>query len=171
MLKHFSFILVLARIEISTGHVVKGKISCHDCTHNDVLSGIKVFVKCDRVKKSATAITEDDGSFEAELPSETPKSSSPLNCHAMLLGGPTQLYALKENLVSKIIKTHEPNSYTISTPLSFSTSCSSTKESAKCKDIMNKFGSSKTINLPLPPEWGFAPSSFYIPFFPIIGIP
>ena len=129
-------------------------------------------MKCDRVKKLATAITEDDGSFEVELPSDsTPKSSPPLNCHAKLLGGPTQLYASKKNTVSKIITTHAPNIYTISTPLSFSKSCPSTIEAAKCKPIKNKFGSSKTFDLPLPPEWGLAPSSYYIPFFPIIGIP
>ena len=80
-------------------------------------------MKCDRVKKLATAMTEDDGSFEVELPTDsTPKSSPPLNCYAKLLGGPTQLYASKKNMVSKIITTHEPNTYTISTPLSFSKS-------------------------------------------------
>ncbi|KAK4607844.1 hypothetical protein RGQ29_001597 [Quercus rubra] len=166
------FVLAFAKIEFSTCYVVKGKASCHDCSHNDVFSGIKVLVKCDRVKKLATAITEDDGSFEVELPSDsTPKSSPPLNCQAKLLGGPTQLYASKKNTVSKIITTHAPNIYTISTPLSFSKSCPSTIEAAKCKPIKNKFGSSKTFDLPLPPQWGLAPSSYYIPFFPIIGIP
>uniref|UniRef100_A0A7N2QX90 Uncharacterized protein n=1 Tax=Quercus lobata TaxID=97700 RepID=A0A7N2QX90_QUELO len=147
------FVLAFAKPEFSTCYVVKGKASCHDCSHNDVFS-------------------EDDGSFEVELPTDsTPKSSPPLNCYAKLLGGPTQLYASKKNMVSKIITTHEPNTYTISTPLSFSKSCPSTIEAAKCKPIKNKFGSSKTIYLLLPPEWGLAPSSYYIPFIPIIGIP
>nr|POF08798.1 hypothetical protein CFP56_39281 [Quercus suber] len=109
------------------------------CAH-----GIKVLVKCDRVKRLATAITEDDGSFEVELPSDsTPKSSPPLNCHAKLLGGqPSSMPSSKKNRVSKIITTHEPNTYTISTPLNFSKSCPSSIEAAKCKPIKNKFGSS-----------------------------
>ena len=49
--------------------------------------------------------------------------------------------------------------------------CPSTIEAAKCKPIKNKFGSSKAIDLSLPPEWGLAPSRYYIPFIPIIGIP
>lgn len=136
------------------------------------LTGIKVLVKCDGVKKLAMANTEYDGSFEVELPSGTSKSS-PQNCHAKLLGGPIQVYATRKNVISKIIKSsddHETNSYTISTPLSFSTSCPTT-DHAKCK-AMNKFGSSKTVDLPLPREWGLAPSSYYIPYIPIvIGIP
>lgn len=128
-------------------------------------------MKCDGVKKLAMADTEHDGSFEVELPSGTSKSS-PLNCQAKLLGGPVQLYASRKNVISKIIKAdQEPNSYTISTPLSFSTSCPAA-DHAKCKAAMNKqFGSSKNVDLPLPPEWGLAPSSYYIPYFPIIGIP
>ncbi|RZB76524.1 hypothetical protein D0Y65_034816, partial [Glycine soja] len=57
------------------------------------------------------------------------------------------------------------------------------KVSVKCEGVKNlamattedkgffKFGSSKSFDLPLPREWGLAPSSFYVPFFPIIGIP
>lgn len=116
------------------------------------------------------ADTEYDGSFEVELPSKT----SPLNCHAKLLGGPIQLYATRKNVITKIIKSssddhEETNSYTISTPLSYSTSCR-TADHAKCRAV-NKFGSSKTVDLPLPREWGLAPSSYYVPFVPIIGIP
>ncbi|XP_040995506.1 uncharacterized protein LOC121241692 [Juglans microcarpa x Juglans regia] len=163
------FVLTLARIELSTSQVVKGKVSCLDCKHKDASSGIKILVKCDRVKKLAMATTEEDGSFEVELPSDTSKSSPPLNCHAKLFAAPTQLYASRKNVVSKIIKTKDLNSYTISTPLSFSTSCPFTYE--KCR-AMNKLGSSKNINLNLPPEWGLAPASLYIPYYPIIsGIP
>jgi hypothetical protein len=94
-------------------------------------------VKCDGVKKLAMADTEHDGSFEVKLPSGTSKSS-PLNCQAKLLGGPVQLYASRKNVISKIIKAdQEPNSYTISTPLSFSTSCPAA-DHAKCKAAMNK---------------------------------
>ncbi|XP_059430383.1 uncharacterized protein LOC132163997 [Corylus avellana] len=162
-------VLAFARFEPSTCQVVKAKVSCLDCKHNDAFSGIKVGVKCDGVKKLAVADTEYDGSFEVELPSKT----SPLNCHAKLLGGPIQLYASGKNVITKIIKSNsddeETNSYTISTPLSYSTSCP-TADHAKCRAV-NKFGSSKTVDLPLPREWGLAPSSYYVPFVPIIGIP
>lgn len=143
----------------------------------NVFSGIKILVKCDKVKKLGVATTEKDGSFEAELPTEhnskTP-STTPLKCLAKLLGGPKQLYASNKIMVSQIIHstTHDSNSYTISTPLAFHTSCPSTtsNQAAKCK-AMSEFASSKTVDLPLPPEWGLAPSSYYVPFFPIIGIP
>ncbi|KAG7950526.1 hypothetical protein I3843_13G117800 [Carya illinoinensis] len=169
------FVFALARIELSScSQFVRAKVSCLDCNQPYNFSGIKVLVKCDKVKKLAMATTEDDGSFEVKLPSDSTdisKSSDlPMNCHAKLLGGPTQLYSSRKSMVSRIIETHEkPNSYTISTPLSFYSACPTTY--AKCKD-MNKLGSSKTINLPLPPEWGLAPPSFYIPCFPIVtGIP
>ncbi|XVE59597.1 hypothetical protein DITRI_Ditri05aG0058600 [Diplodiscus trichospermus] len=165
------FLLGLARIQLSTCQVLKGKISCLDCNRGYDFSGIKVLVKCDQVKKLATATTEENGSFKVELPTtDTSKTLKPLNCLAKLLGGTNQLYARKKNLVSKVVKAHELNSYTISTPLAFSTSCPLASKDAKC-GAPNKTGSSKTINLPLPPEWGLAPSSYYVPFFPIIGIP
>ncbi|KAB1200810.1 hypothetical protein CJ030_MR0G006219 [Morella rubra] len=168
--------VALARIQLSTCHVVKGKVSCLDCKHNDdAFSGIMVLVKCDGVKKLATAATEDDGSFEVELPSGGASKTSPrpsVKCYAKLLGGPAQLYVSRKDAVSKIIETHKPtSSYTISTPLSFSTSCPTTKEFEKWR-ATNKFASSKNFDLPLPPEWGLAPSSYYIPYYPIItGIP
>lgn len=203
--------VALARIQLSACHVVKGKVSCLDCKHNDdafsglssflspmiylhkvlkavvmqvdkmyflfifFVAGIMVLVKCDGVKKLATAATEDDGSFEVELPSGGASKTSPrpsVKCYAKLLGGPTQLYVSRKDAVSKIIETHKPaSSFTISTPLSFSTSCPTTKEFEKWR-ATNKFASSKNFDLPLPPEWGLAPSSYYIPYYPIItGIP
>jgi len=131
-------------------------------------SDIKVSVRCDGVKKLALATTENDGSFKVDLPLDhTKPSSSVNNCLAKLLGGPVQLYVSRENQVSQIIKGKDQNSYTISTSLSFRTSCPLT---TKCKGG-KQVGSSKTVDLPLPPEWGLAPSSYYVPFFPIIGIP
>ncbi|RVW86716.1 hypothetical protein CK203_039871 [Vitis vinifera] len=142
------FALVLATIDLSTCHVMKGSVTCLDChRHHD--------------------FSEADGSFKTNLPSDTQTSSPPLNCLAKLLGGPNQLYAFRKNTVSKIVKARDDSSYTISTPLSFSTTCPSSVKGAK----YGEFGSSKTVDLPLPPEWGLAPSSYYIPFFPIIGIP
>ncbi|PON65424.1 Pollen Ole e 1 allergen and extensin family protein [Parasponia andersonii] len=164
-------VLALVRIELSMCQVIKAKVSCIDCKSNADLSGIKVLVKCDKVKKLAMATTEDDGSFEAEVPSDykTPPTV-PLNCLAKLLGGPNQLYASNKIMVSQIVKTHDSNTYTISNPLSFYQSCLSTINQAKC-EANNNWASSKTVDLPLPPQWGLAPSSYYIPFFPIIGIP
>ncbi|KAL1361396.1 hypothetical protein HN51_009787 [Arachis hypogaea] len=153
------FALALARIDPSAcQQIVKGKVSCLDCTHRYHLSDIKVSVKCEGVNKPAMASTEDDGSFKVALP------SSSVNCIAKILGGPVQLYASRKNQVSKIVKGKDHNSYTISSPLSFM--ISRPKKANK-----NQVGSSKTVDLPLPPEWGLAPSSYYVPFIPIIGIP
>ncbi|KAK7263419.1 hypothetical protein RJT34_31008 [Clitoria ternatea] len=161
------FALALARIDPSTCQMLQGKVSCLDCTHTYDLSDIKVSVKCEGVKKLAVATTEDDGSFKVELPSEHTTQPSSGNCLAKLLGGPVQLYVPRKNQVSQIMNDKEQNSYTISTPLSFMTSC---PQNTKCKSS-KQVGSSKTVDLPLPPEWGLAPSSYYVPFFPIIGIP
>lgn len=125
-------------------------------------------MKCDKVRKLATTTTKSDGSFEVKLPPGTSTAATPLICLAKLLGGPTQLYVSRQNMVSKIVQTHDSNSYTISTPLAFSSTCYA--GGGKC-GVSNQFGSSKTIDLPLPREWGLAPSSYYVPFFPIIGIP
>ncbi|KAK9280174.1 hypothetical protein L1049_013861 [Liquidambar formosana] len=162
------FVLV-TMVEPSTCHVVKGSVSCLDCHRHYNLSGVKVAVKCDQVKKLATVTTEDDGSFATNLPSDTPMSATPSNCNAKLLGGENQLYASRKNMFSKIVKVQESNSYTISTPLAFSTTCPS--KEANCGASNGETGSSKTVDIPLPPEWGLAPSSYYVPFFPIIGIP
>ncbi|XP_061376257.1 uncharacterized protein LOC133318277 [Gastrolobium bilobum] len=160
------FALALARIDTSACQMVKGKVSCTDCTHNYDFSGIKVLVKCEGVKKLAVTTTEDNGSFKVDLPSDHTKPHS-VNCLVKLLGGPNHLYASRKNQVSQIVKGKEKNSYKISTPLTFFTSC---PQDMECK-AANQFGSSKTIDFPLPPEWGLAPSSYYFPFFPIIGIP
>lgn len=118
------------------------------------------------MKKLAMATTEADGSFKTNLPSDT-QTSSHLNCLAKLLGGPDQLYASRKNIVSRIVMAGDGSSYTISTPLSFSTKCPTSVKGEKNGEV----GASKTVDLPIPPEWGLAPSSYYVPFFPIIGIP
>ncbi|KAL5056252.1 hypothetical protein RYX36_036934 [Vicia faba] len=160
------FALILASFDLSSCQMVKGKVSCVDCTHHNYdLSDIKVSVKCEGVKTLAMTATEKDGSFKANLPSYHTKTST--NCLAKLLGGPTQLYTKKQNQVSQITKGKEENTYTISTPLSFMISC---PKNTNCK-AAKPVGSSKTVDLPLPPAWGLAPSSYYLPFVPIIGIP
>ncbi|KAE8656737.1 hypothetical protein F3Y22_tig00116997pilonHSYRG00256 [Hibiscus syriacus] len=180
-------VLAFARVQLSTCQVVNAKISCLDCKHNydlsgclfnsnsfltclksvrlsylHLLAGIKVAVKCDKVKKLATATTQENGVFKVELPATS------TDCLAKLLGGPEQLYGKNKDLVSKVVKvSHDANSYTISTPLAFTTSCPLASVDAKPCGV----SSSKTVDLPLPPEWGLAPSSYYVPFIPIIGIP
>ncbi|KAF5744886.1 putative Pollen Ole e 1 allergen and extensin family protein [Tripterygium wilfordii] len=157
-------VLISSRIQLSACQALKGKVSCLDCKNHYDFSGIKILVKCDKVKKLSMANTKEDGSFAVDLPSESTKT--PLNCLAKLVGGPSALYASKKGVVSQIVRADGENSgfYAISTPLAFSTKCPS--KVMKCG-----VGSSKTVDLPLPPEWGLAPSSYYIPFVPIIGIP
>ncbi|KAK8582200.1 hypothetical protein V6N13_145182 [Hibiscus sabdariffa] len=166
----FVLALALASLQPSASHVLDAKISCLDCKNYYDFSGIKVAVKCDKVKKLATATAGENGAFQVELPLGVPQGNQPtsLDCLAKLVGGPNQLYGKNKNLVSKVVKvSHGVNSYTISTPLAFSTSCPLPSVDAKSCGV----GSSKTVDLPLPPEWGLAPSSYYVPFFPIIGIP
>ncbi|KDP34426.1 hypothetical protein JCGZ_12707 [Jatropha curcas] len=157
------FALALSGIELSTSQILKANVSCLQCISHYDLSGIKIAVKCENVKRIATTTTRSKGSFEVKLPSETSRNhQTPLNCLAKLIGGKNQICASRKNMVSKIVKTQKnSHSYTISTPLAFSTTCPKAAG----------FGSSKTVDLPLPREWGLAPSSYYVPFIPIIGIP
>ncbi|KAL2331914.1 hypothetical protein Fmac_019495 [Flemingia macrophylla] len=141
--------LAIARISPSSCQTVEGKVSCTDCSHDYDLSGIKVSVKCKGVKKVAVATTKDDGFFKVKLPSDHTKPHSS-NCFTKLLGGPYHLYASNQNQLSQIVKGKEKNTYTISTPLSFFTSC---PQNTKCNEDDAVFGSSKTYDLPLPPEW------------------
>ncbi|KAL6005330.1 hypothetical protein ACLOJK_005895 [Asimina triloba] len=162
--------LALARVHVSTSLVVKGSVSCLDCTpayHS--LSGVKLAVKCDRDQRMAFALTDENGSFKAQLPlssSREQASSEASNCLAMILGGPRQLCSSKKAMSTKIIKAHGSDSFTTDAPLTFSITCPS-------KTKNNPVESSKTIDLPLPPEWGLPPTSsyLYVPFFPIIGVP
>ncbi|KAL9677612.1 hypothetical protein QQ045_005845 [Rhodiola kirilowii] len=163
-------LVVIAKFDSSACHdqFLKGSVSCLDCDdHHFDYSGIEVAVKCDKVEKINKVSTESDGSFSMELPSQISSPAASQTCLAMLVGGPSQLYVSKSNTVSKITPTkttlNEPNSYTTSTPLVFYT--------IRPSSLKSQVGSSKTIDIPLPPEWGLAPSSYYVPFFPIIGIP
>lgn len=131
-----------------------------------MFTGIQVLVKCDKVKKLSMTYTEEDGAFQTELPSDGPKSASPSNCMAKIMGGPYQLFTQMSNSVAQITKSNQE--FTTSKPLSFYKSC---PVKAKCGNKDMGFASSKTVDLPLPREWGFAPTSYYIPFVPIIGIP
>ncbi|XP_022889404.1 uncharacterized protein LOC111404909 [Olea europaea var. sylvestris] len=164
--------LVLASFDLSTSHVVKGSVTCLDCKPHSDLSGIQVLVKCDKVKKLAIATTQEDGTFDAELPSNgwTPPNS--LNCLAKILGGPHQLYTSRKDSVSMIVKPNGVKFYSTSEPLNFYNSCPSSRNyDGKCVTKNMEFGSSKTVDLPVPREWGIAPTSYYAPFIPIIGVP
>ncbi|XP_059627682.1 uncharacterized protein LOC132270523 [Cornus florida] len=168
LIASLAFALLLMRLQLSACHPMKGSVTCLDCNqHSHDLSDIKVLVKCSQVKKLGMASTKKDGSFETELPVDTSLPST--NCLAKVIGGPTQIYASRESMVSQIVKSGEPNSFTISSPLNFYTSCPI--KGAKCGAQNTEFGSSKTVDLPIPREWGLAPTSYYVPFLPIIGIP
>ncbi|KAI4385429.1 hypothetical protein MLD38_003456 [Melastoma candidum] len=73
------------------------------------------------------------------------------------------------DMVSKVVKARHRTSpvYVTSTPLVISAACPYSDKSAGCVNL----GSSKTIDLPVPREWGLPPTSYYTPFIPIIGIP
>ncbi|XP_076918069.1 uncharacterized protein LOC143578352 [Bidens hawaiensis] len=155
-------------IEFSTCYLLKSVVTCLDCPTGSDLAGIKIAIKCNQVKNLAMATTNSHGAFETQLPSS--------NCQAKILGGPKQLYVSRKTMVTSIMKVHDTDSYTTSQPLSFYTSCPlSQTHDGKCgtqNDAVGRnIGSSKTFDLPLPKEWGLAPSSYYVPFLPIIGIP
>ncbi|KAG8387477.1 hypothetical protein BUALT_Bualt02G0025300 [Buddleja alternifolia] len=166
----FFFTLALANAEIRK--VLKGSVICgFDCNHSSDLSGIQVLVKCDKVKKLAVTYTEEDGSFVTGLPSDSDElksTNNPINCMAKIMGGPYQLYISSKNSITPIVEAKESSHFTTAKPLKFYKSC---PLEGKCGGKDKGFASSKTVDLPLPREWGLAPSSYYIPFIPIIGIP
>ncbi|KAJ4971802.1 hypothetical protein NE237_004901 [Protea cynaroides] len=174
------FSLVLSHVEpSSSGQThLKGSVSCLDCTDNSQLHGIRVLVGCDRVKKMTMAVTDDKGHFKTELPRDSSSKTS-TKCLAKLLGGRTQLCSSRKTQVSNVVEVHGSKSYTIDKPLAFySTSCSSItkgKIQSSLSDLkttsLMDFEPSKIPDLPMPPEWGLAPSSDYLPVLPIIGIP
>lgn len=123
---------------------------------NIIVLGITVGVSCSHTNTRFTVRTDKKGDFMSELPSRI-KS----NCEAELQGSFKQLYASKKYIKSKIVNLGG-DTYGLSSNLMFLKSCPRN---------LGSFGSSKTVDLPIPPEWGLAPTSYYIPFFPIIGIP
>ncbi|XP_027105886.1 uncharacterized protein [Coffea arabica] len=164
------FTLALARIELSTSNVLRGSVTCLDCDGHNDLSGIKIVVKCSNVKMVDVATTKKDGTFETELAKGTTTSPNSLKCLAKILGGPSLLYTSGKKTISKVEKVEGHDYYTNTEPLNFYKSCPAEKH-AECASVDLEFGSSKTVDLPLPREWGLAPSSYYVPFIPIIGIP
>ncbi|KAF8102286.1 hypothetical protein N665_0198s0002 [Sinapis alba] len=162
----FLFVLaVFSNFELSASSLVRGKVSCLDCHRDFDFSGIKIFLKCDGEKKHVTAMAAPDGSFRSVLP--TAKGKVSMKCLAKLLGGPEQLYAHKQNLVSELVKSkQESKVLTTSNPLLFSLSC----PKPTGDNVGNMIGDSKTIDFPGTGGFGFPPASFF-PFLPIIGIP
>lgn len=118
--------------------------------------GITVGVSCSHTNTRFTVTTDKKGDFISELPSKIES-----NCEAELQGSVKQLYASKNNVKSKIVKLGG-DKYGLSSKLFFLKSCPRS---------FGSFSSSKTVDLPVPPEWGLAPTSYYVPFLPIIGIP
>ncbi|XP_023542373.1 uncharacterized protein LOC111802294 [Cucurbita pepo subsp. pepo] len=166
----FLLLMVLARTQLAQCNTLKANISCLDCQSNYDFSGNMIVVNCKNVKNLSVAITEANGSFKTTLPSDMASDDSeaaPSNCIAKLTGGPHQLYASRKGMSSTVIKRTNSNFFTLANALTFST-C---KHNTKCLSIKNFVADSKTIDLPLPPEWGFPPTSYYFPVLPIIGIP
>ncbi|XP_019173650.1 PREDICTED: uncharacterized protein LOC109169249 [Ipomoea nil] len=178
-----SVALALASFDLSASHVFKGSVTCLDCTHTHNhpphLSGVKVSVKCGGEKNMAMATTEEDGSFETTVVLPSSKSpSSVVSCSAKILGATRQLYIPMKACESKVVvraaagESDHSRHYimTTSEPLRFYTKC----PNAKCVGGGGggSIGGSKTVDLPLPREWGLPPTSYYyLPFIPIIGIP
>ncbi|KAG9459078.1 hypothetical protein H6P81_003586 [Aristolochia fimbriata] len=160
--------LTLTQLHLSWCQIVRGSVSCNGCSPQ-LLPGVQVAVKCSKENNLAYAVTDEKGLFQAELPLSSFSTSSAPNCLAMILGGTKQLCGHKKSLVSKIVKAKNSDSYIVSTPLSVLPKCPSPPSKGSSSP---GFKSSKTVDLPLPPEWGLAPTSYYInPFIPIIGIP
>ncbi|KAL6511049.1 hypothetical protein OROGR_022173 [Orobanche gracilis] len=164
------FILLLTEGEPYTSQILKGSVTCLDCPQGSDLSGIQILMKCDKVKKLGMAYTERDGTFQTELPSDGAKSTTPSKCMARITGGPQLIYTSSKDSLIPFDESKESSHYfTMSKSLNFYRRC---PMEGKCGDKDSiKFGSTKTMDLPLPREWGLPPSSYYIPFFPIIGIP
>ncbi|ONK57470.1 uncharacterized protein A4U43_C09F840 [Asparagus officinalis] len=171
-------VLALASINLSSCQLVKGSVSCVDCNPHKDLSGVRVAVKCRFERKLVFALTNNKGNFEAEVPKNSSSpSSSPLNCYAMLLGGPVQLWAFKKSMLSKIIKAPAglSGSYSLSTPLTFFISHPTPKVFDQSHSDDKKspdFGVFPPMALPPPANFtGNIPLIFFFPFLPIIGVP
>ncbi|KFK44754.1 hypothetical protein AALP_AA1G298500 [Arabis alpina] len=155
----FLFTVALASCLVDSASLVNGKVSCFDCPNDYDYSGIMISISCSHSKTHFTVSTDKKGEFRSKLP----LSIEP-NCEAELQGSFKQLYASKTNVKAKIVKlTGENNKYGLSSKLIFLKSCPRS---------LGSFASSKTIDFPVPREWGLAPTSYYFPpFLPIIGIP
>uniref|UniRef100_A0A1J3DV52 Uncharacterized protein n=1 Tax=Noccaea caerulescens TaxID=107243 RepID=A0A1J3DV52_NOCCA len=152
----FLFTTALSFCLVVSASLVEGKVSCFDCPNDYDYSGIMISVSCGHTKTQFTVSTDKKGEFRSELPSR-----DKTNCEAELKGSFKQLYASAKNVKSKIVNL-AGDKYGLSSKLIFLKSCPRS---------LGSFGSSKTVDLPVPPEWGLAPTSYYLPFIPIIGIP
>ncbi|KAM0939794.1 hypothetical protein DsansV1_C19g0157181 [Dioscorea sansibarensis] len=160
--------------------LLKGSVSCLDCTSLQDLSGVKVAVSCSHTGQVISSLTNKKGEFEVKLPSSS--SSSP-KCVATLLGCKVQLCAFRKDMVSKLVKPQgsPSNSFVLTTPLNFfSTSCPSRTVHAptmhqKLDDHDRSSSSSSSPstpdNIPQPYPWGLPPPCYFCHFLPIIGIP
>ncbi|KAJ0976701.1 hypothetical protein J5N97_012175 [Dioscorea zingiberensis] len=166
----------------TTGTVLKGSVSCLDCTSHQDLSGVKVAVSCSHTSKVVSTLTNKEGHFEAELPSSSSSSSSSSpKCIATLLGAKVQLCAFRKDMVSKVIRPQtSSNSYILTTPLNFFTTSCTTRVNGAMHGKLADDGSSSSSsssspstpdNIPQPYPWGLPPPSIFYRFLPIIGIP
>ncbi|XP_039124922.1 uncharacterized protein LOC120261204 [Dioscorea cayenensis subsp. rotundata] len=162
--------------------LLKGSVSCLDCTSLQDFSGVKVAVSCSHTSQVVSTLTNKKGEFEVKLPSSSSSSSSSsAKCIATLLGGKVQLCAYRKDMVSKLVKPQgsTSNSFVLTTPLNFfTTSCPSRTVHAptmyeKLDDHDRSSSSSPSTpeNIPQPYPWGLPPPCYFCHFLPIIGIP
>ncbi|KAH0454021.1 hypothetical protein IEQ34_018345 [Dendrobium chrysotoxum] len=176
-------------LQFSIGSLLKGSVTCIDCSPSYDLSGVRLAVNCSKEEKLSYALTNAKGQFQISIAKPSPL---PSDCSVNLLGGKTQLCGFRKSIISKIIainplNTSTNSSYTVRTPLAFFTSCKKIIEEAKVEkgnganyggqaalgeDNSPKTMASQQAELPPPEETYWLPPLIYvIPFFPIIGIP
>ncbi|KAF3778210.1 hypothetical protein EJ110_NYTH41879 [Nymphaea thermarum] len=146
---------------------VTGSISCPDCTSRRQLAGLRVVIKCGRAKQAIGTLTDNTGAFKVNLSSSLLHDMAP--CYAMLLSGSNRQCKFEGgHNIARIVDGR------LTSPLTFSPFSCPGKPSQGLKPGGSQgaeLGDSKTIDLPLPPEWGLPPTSYYTyPIIPI-GIP
>ncbi|CAN6439185.1 unnamed protein product [Victoria cruziana] len=167
-------ILSVLLLQSASGHgvggdvVVTGSVSCPHCTSGDQLQGLGVVVGCGRDGQVGGALTNDSGWFKVNM--RRPgllQSAAP--CYAMLVSGPRRRCRFKDgHSMARVVDGR------LTSPLTFSpASCVGEPSQGLGPASIRgaELGDSKTIDLPLPREWGLPPTSYYT--FPVIpiGIP
>lgn len=131
-------------------------------------TGLGVVVRCGRDGQVGGALTNDSGWFKVNM--RRPgllQSAAP--CYAMLVSGPRRRCRFKDgHSMARVVDGR------LTSPLTFSpASCVGEPSQGLGPASIRgaELGDSKTIDLPLPREWGLPPTSYYT--FPVIpiGIP
>ncbi|KAG0492073.1 hypothetical protein HPP92_005471 [Vanilla planifolia] len=187
--------LLFSLLQFSMGILLKGSVTCGDCSPSYNLSGVRIAVRCANNRMPYYAVTNAKGQFEVHISSRS-SPPPPRNCTANLLGGPTQLCAFKKSMASRVVSVNSgggESSGALQTPLAFFTSCQKMMEGSRVEKSGGKAaaGEQKAPNrgstspsgtpptggrnyLPPPESYGLPPLPpliYIFPFVPIIGIP